>query len=163
MLRVLTRHEVEFVLIGGLGAAIHGSPVATNDADITPRRTHANLERLAAALRDLDARVRTTRQPDGLPFACDAEFLERMKMVNTQTKYGWCDISFEPGGFAGGYDELRPHATAYPVEDFTVFVAALRDIIASKEAANRAKDQAALPYLYALEDEIAAIQREQRS
>ena len=38
----------------------------------------------------------------------------------------------------------------------TVRVAALDDIIRSKETANRLKDQAALPHLYALEDEIAA-------
>jgi hypothetical protein len=35
-------------------------------------------------------------------------------------------------------------------------VAALQDVIRSKESANRLKDQAALPQLYALEDEIAA-------
>ncbi len=75
------------------------------------------------------------------------------------------DISFEPEAraFAGGYDESRPHAVAYPVEAFTAYVAAPRDIIASKEAANRAKDQAAPPHLYTLEDEIAAIEREGRT
>jgi len=35
----------------------------------------------------------------------------------------------------------------------------LHDVIASKEAANRTKDHAMLPHLYALEDELAAGER----
>ncbi len=162
MLRVLARHEVEYVLIGGLAAILHGSPTYTNDADICPRQTQENLERLAAALRDMGARIRTDAEPDGLPFACDAEFLERMKMVNLQTEYGWFDISFAPGGFDGGYEQLAPNAVEYEADGFRVCVAALRDVIHSKEVANRTKDQAMLPHLYALEDEIAALEREQR-
>ena len=161
MLRTLARYEVEYVLIGGMAAVLHGSPTFTNDADICPRRRRPNLERLASALRDMDARIRTDAEPNGLPFACDAEFLERMNMVNMQTKYGWFDISFEPGAFEQGYEQLIPNAVIYPVEDFSVPVASLRDIITSKEAANRTKDQAALPHLYALEDELAAIEREE--
>ena len=161
MLRALAHRRVDYVLIGGLAAVLHGSPTFTNDADICPRRTRDNLERLATALRDMSAKIRTDAEPEGLAFACDAPFLERMKMVNLQTTYGWFDISFEPGGFPGGYEELVQHAIEYPVDDFVVLVASLHDVIASKEAANRTKDQAVLPYLYALEDEIAALEREQ--
>jgi hypothetical protein len=157
----LHRHEVEYVLIGGLAANLHGSPVVTNDADITPRRDRDNLTRLAAALRELDARVRTTAEPDGLPFACDPEFLELMKMVNLQTRAGAFDITFEPAAFPG-YELLASHAVVMTVFGIPVKVAALRDIIQSKQTANRLKDQAALPHLYALEDEIAAQEREQR-
>ena len=163
MLRTLARHGVEYVVIGGLAAVLHGSPTFTNDADICPARTHENLERLALALCDMHARIRTDAEPDGLAFACNAEFLGRMKMMNTQTDFGWFDVSFEPGAFEGGYEQLRPQAVDYPVDDFIVPVAALRDVIQSKEAANRTKDQAALPYLYALEDEIAAQERTQRA
>jgi hypothetical protein len=155
----LARHGVEYVLIGGLAANLYGSPLVTNDADITPMRTRANLDRLAAALRDLDARIRTAAEPDGLAFACDAAFLERMKMVNLQTRAGEFDISFEPGGFSG-YEALAPNAVDFEIFGVHVQVAALHDIIRSKEAANRLKDQAALPVLYALEDEIAAAERE---
>ena len=82
-----------------------------------------------------------------------------MKMVNLQTDFGWFDIAFEPGGFDGGFDALAPNAVELPVEDFTVRVASLHDVIASKEAANRTKDQAMLPHLDALEDELAARER----
>ncbi len=162
MLRVLAQHEVEYVLIGGLAAILHGSPTFTNDADICPNKTRENLERLASALRNMHARIRTDAEPDGLAFACDADFLERMKMVNLQTDYGWFDISFSPGGFDQGYEQLLPNAVEYEAEGFKVRVAALRDVIHSKEVANRTKDHAMLPHLYALEDEIAAIERERR-
>lgn len=110
----------------------------------------------------MHALTRTDAEPDGLAFACDAEFLSRMKTVNLKTEFGWFDISFEPGGFPEGFDALAPHAVDYPVEGFTVRVAALRDIITSKEAANRSKDLVALPHLYALEDELSAREREGR-
>ena len=162
-LRTLASHQVAYVVIGGLAAALHGSPANTNDTDICPEGSPENLDRLAAALREMDARIRTDAEPDGLPLACDATFLARMKMVNVDTKYGWFDISFEPGGFPEGYSSLVPHAVRFPVEGFEVLVASLRDVIASKEAANRPKDHATLPYLYALEDEIAAQERENRT
>ena len=158
----LARYNVEYVLIGGLAANIHGSPLVTNDADITPSKTRENLERLARTLRDLGARVRTTADPEGLPFACDVEFLERMKMVNMQTIAGDFDISFEPAAFPEGYEQLVEDAVDMTLFGIAVKVASLRDIIRSKETANRLKDQAALPHLYALEDEIAAQEREQR-
>lgn len=161
LFKVLERHGVEYVLIGGLAANMLGSPVVTNDADITPRHAPENLERLAAALRDLDARMRTTAEPEGLAFSCDAPFLGRMKMLNLQTRAGEFDITYEPAAFPG-YDELSSRAEEMTVFGVKVRVAALSDIIASKAAANRPKDQIALPYLYALEDEIAALEREAR-
>ena len=75
LLEVLDRHKVAYVLIGGLAAVYHGSPFPTEDADITPKTDRVNLARLAAALADLDARIRTESRPDGLPFACNADSL----------------------------------------------------------------------------------------
>jgi hypothetical protein len=64
------------------------------------------------------------------------------------------DLSIRPAGF-GGYEDLIEHAVAFDVGGFVVQVAGLDDIIQSKETADRAKDRAALPQLYALRDEIA--------
>ena len=65
LLEALDRHKVAYVLIGGLAAVYHGSPFPTQDADITPQTDRANLERLAAALVELDARIRTDADPPG--------------------------------------------------------------------------------------------------
>jgi hypothetical protein len=152
---VLQQHGVEYVLIGGLAAVLHGSALVTNDADICPRRDRANLERLAAALQDLHARVRTEGEPDGLPFVCDAQILERVQTLNLITVAGQFDVAFSPTG-SGGYESLAEHASAYDIDGVTVKVAALADVIRSKEAANRLKDRAMLPHLYALQEEIEA-------
>jgi hypothetical protein len=155
IVRTLAKHKVEYVLIGGLAAVLHGSPAMTNDADICPDPSVDNLRRLAAALRDMDARIRSDGVPDGLKFAVDEHFLSKMPMVNCTTRYGDFDITSHPAGFDRGYADLVPHAVEFRVDKTRVKVAALVDIIRSKETANRAKDQATLPLLYALQDELA--------
>ena len=56
MIRVLNRHGVRYVLIGGVAAQLHNLPVpATVDIDLTPARNRRNLERLAAAFDELHA------------------------------------------------------------------------------------------------------------
>lgn len=147
MLRGLEARGVRYVVIGGMGATLHGSPLPTRDADICPSSDAPNLEALAAALRDMGARIRTPDTPDGLPFACDATFLRQVRLLNLTTRFGDLDLSFEPSG-TGGYEELSPRAVRYDLgEGLVVRVAALEDIIRSKEAANREKDRLALPTL----------------
>ena len=143
---VLQRHRVSYVLIGGLAAVVHGSPFPTEDADITPDGDRRNLDRLAAALRELDARIRTEGAPEGLPFTCDAAALASAQTWNLTTDAGDLDIAFRPSG-TQGYDDLRRDATAIELYDVTVSVASLRDVVRSKQAANRPKDQRVLPAL----------------
>ena len=150
----LNAHRVQYVVIGGMAAVLHGSPTVTSDADICPERSPKNLERLAAALREMNARIRTATDPDGVEFAPDAALLSRMKMMNFTTDFGDFDLSFTPAGFAG-FEELADHSIDVPLPGTVVKVAALDDVIRSKEIANRPKDHATLPILYALRDEIA--------
>ncbi len=154
VITTLAAHGVDFVLIGGLAGALHGSPAATNDADICPERTPENLARLAAALLELDARIRTESEPDGLAFDRSPEFLAVVDLVNTTTVAGDLDISFFPSG-TGGYDSLVEQAVEFEFGDVRVRVASLDDIIQSKRAAGRPKDLATLPLLEALRDELA--------
>ncbi len=58
ILRALERHAVRYIVIGGIAATLHGSPLRTGDLDICPARDRDNLERLAAALAEIRARVR---------------------------------------------------------------------------------------------------------
>jgi hypothetical protein len=105
ILRTLEREHVRYVVIGGLGAVLRGSPVLTQDVDVCPAKDPENLERLARALRSLQAKIRTDSVPEGLPFACDAAFLANVDLVNLVTPYGDIDVSFMPSGTAG-YDDL---------------------------------------------------------
>jgi hypothetical protein len=156
MLRTLAAHQVRFVVIGGFAAVLHGSALFTADADITPDPDPENLRRLCAALSEMEARIRTVSEPEGLPFRCDETFLLQMAMVNLRTTYGDFDLSFRPSAFEGGYEALAANAARFDVGGFVVQVAALPDIIRSKETADRDKDRAALPMLRALQDEIEA-------
>ena len=55
LLRTLHRHGVDFVVIGGFSLAAHSVARATKDLDIVPEPSRANLQRLLAALEELDA------------------------------------------------------------------------------------------------------------
>jgi hypothetical protein len=156
ILRTLATHQVRFVVIGGFAAVLHGSGLFTYDADITPDPDPENLRRLCRALDEVGARIRTRAEPDGVPFHCDEHFLEKMQMFNLVTDHGDFDISFRPAAFPDGFEDLIERSQPFDVGGFVVRVAALDDIIRSKETANRDKDRAALPQLYALRDEIEA-------
>lgn len=160
ILHVLNTHRVNYILIGNLGATLYGSPLVTTDADICPSREQENLIALAAALSEMGARIRTADVPEGLPFECDAAFLGQMKMVNLVTRFGDVDLSFEPSG-TGGYEDLAARAIRIELRDgVSASIAALEDIIRSKEAANREKDRLALPTLRLL---LEAIRERERS
>ena len=149
----LDRHGVRYVLIGGLAAVLHGSPLPTLDADICPSRTPDNLGRLAAALDEIDARIRTSDAPEGIGFPRDAVFLARMELLNLVTRLGDVDLSFTPSGTTG-FDDLSRQAVPMNIHGATIAVASLEDVIRSKEAANRPKDQRSLPMLRQLLEEI---------
>jgi len=142
----LDLHKVLYVVIGGLGAVLHGSPIVTQDADICPAHDRENLDRLAAALRGLRARLRVAGVPEGIPFPYEGAFLANVQLLNLSTPFGDLDLSYEPAG-TSGYGDLARNAVIYEIAGRRVAVASLDDIIRSKEAANREKDRAVLPTL----------------
>lgn len=146
LLRVLVDHGVEFILIGGLAATVHGSPFATVDVDVVPRREASNLDRLSDALRALAARVYVSPEEAAIPFEHDGRSLGEAQTWNLATSCGGLDISFIPSG-TQGYADLAERAEAIDIGDLDVPVAALADIIRSKAAAARAKDEVVLPTL----------------
>ena len=149
MLRLLHAHRVQFIVVGGIAARLRGAPLLTQDVDITPAPDRANLERLAGALKDLDARLRTATEPDGVPFPFDPGLLENATVWTLTTKHGDLDLVVSPAG-TDGYRDLIRDADELNVAtepDLGVQVASLADVIRSKEAAGREKDRAALPLL----------------
>ncbi len=127
------------MLIGALAARLQGFPRLTADADIAPSRKAGNLEKLAAALRELGARVYTESVPDGLPFDVSAPGLARSNLWNLVTSAGRLDIVFEPAG-TKGYADLMQAALRYEVFGVAIHAASLRDIARSKKAAGRPQD-----------------------
>lgn len=142
---MLHRHGVEFILIGATAAISQGYPLPTLDTDVTPSRRPQNYERLAAALRELNARLRT---PTGaVEFPIEPEYLADVETWTLATDAGDLDLVFVPAG-TRGFDDLRADAVELDL-GVPVLVASLRDLIRMKEASNRPKDQAQLPALRA--------------
>lgn len=137
ILAALRAGGVEFVLIGGLAGVAHGSRRDTDDLDLCHSRERANLDRLAAVLRDLGARLRGA--PADVPFLLDGETLRAGQNFTFATRLGSVDILAEPQGI-GGFDELAAAAVTVTIGEGPVRVASLGHLIAMKEAAGRPKD-----------------------
>lgn len=150
ILEVLQRFGVRFVVIGGIAAISQGSPLPTDDLDVTPARDEGNLRRLAGALRELEARLRVPGDGvQGVAFPLDEAMLSGAETWTLVTRLGDLDLAFAPSG-TRGYEDLRRDATEVQLGDdppVRALVASLADVIRSKETANRPKDRAQLPAL----------------
>jgi len=150
LIRLLAANEVEFIVIGGVAAAIHGSAHITFDLDVLYRRTPENLERLAAALTPLNPYLRGA--PGGLPFRLDVATLARGLNFTLTTALGDLDLLGEVAG-GGTYDRLLPEAETIALEHSEFRIVSLRRLIALKRAAGRPKDLNVLGELEALLEE----------
>lgn len=103
----LAVHQVNFVVIGNYGAQLRGVEVQTQDADMAFQRERQNLERLMAALADLDAAIWFEGGTVRLP-THDPQLLAQGEIWNLRTAYGDLDLLYSPAG--GGYEELLPNA-----------------------------------------------------
>lgn len=147
ILGLLTAHGVDFVVIGGIAAVLHGSARNTQDLDICFARDGANLTVLGRALTELEARLR--RVADDVPFVPDAATLRRVQTLTMETVAGHFDILASPDG-APPYERLRSNAERYDLGAFAVLVASIDDLIAMKRAAGREKDIADIGELQAI-------------
>ncbi len=155
VLRTLNAHRVRYFLIGQLAAVLHGSGQTTFDIDITPDGSLENKRHLAAALAELNARLRTDVDEDGLEIPLDERtFGDTVTWLFT-TDAGDLDVVFDPDGVAG-YADLARSAETREAFGLSIPVAALDDVIRSKEAAGRPKDERVLPELRELREALAA-------
>jgi hypothetical protein len=158
-LRVLDEHSVRYVLIGVFGARLQGSPTVTNDLELCYARDPENLEALASALRALHATLRGA--PDGIPFILDARTLMLGDHFTFATDAGGLDVLGAPSG-TSGYDELARNADRMDLDQLSVLVASVDDLIRMKQAAGRPKDLVEVEILGALREEIEERERERR-
>jgi hypothetical protein len=150
LLHLLSTSKVDFILVGGMAATVHGSARLTQDLDIVYSRNRANLERLTAALSPYEPYLRGA--PPGLPFRWDAETLERGLNFTLTTTLGDLDLLGEITG-GGGYEDLVSHSS--PIEVFGEICRCLDllSLIQAKRATGRPRDLEALAELEALLEE----------
>lgn len=155
LLRRLTAHGVDFVIVGGIAVIAHGSARITRDLDISYATDQANLDALGAAMVELGARLRGG--PDPVPFVPDGRTLRRTQILTLATDDGWIDLLAAPSG-SPPYAQLRARAARVIIGDIAVLVASLDDLEAMKRAAGRPRDLLDVEELEA----IRRLQREQR-
>jgi hypothetical protein len=146
-LGVLTSHGVDFVVIGGVAAVLHGSAIFTEDVDVCFARDETNLVSLGNALLELGARLRGVDEE--LPFVPDAETLRRVQLLTLETSAGPLDMQVQPAG-SPPYDRLRRNAERVDLGRFAVLIASIDDLIAMKRAVGRPKDLIAIEELEAI-------------
>jgi hypothetical protein len=138
LLRALGRHGVDFVVVGGVAGIAHGSAYPTFDLDVAYARDQANLERMAMALQELNARLRNA--PEDLPFQPDAATLANGSNFTLKTEFGHFDILGHIDGIRS-YEDLRAGARLEQIRSMTVRIASIDHLISMKRAANRVKDK----------------------
>ena len=148
---VLAAHDVDYVLIGGLAAVLRGAAVDTIDVDVAVADEEVNLDRAATALRELQARLLVSLDPDGLhativDLDITAQTLRDVRPTRLWTRCGIVDLVHDAAA-VGGHDGWVGRADEVDLGDVVVVVASLEDLIASKRAADRPKDRRALPFL----------------
>lgn len=151
ILKVLARRRVDMIVVGGVGGILHGSPLPTNDVDVVPALKPLNLDALATALNELSSRIMSHDAPGGLvEIDWTGPDLRRwivdFRWLNLVTDFGRLDLIHRPGG-TSGYADLARSAEDMELDDVIIKVAALEDIIRSKQAVARQRDLEQLPTL----------------
>lgn len=150
--RILVRladANVEYVVVGMMAGVLQGVPTTTWDLDIVHHRTEDNVERLLGVLGELDA--------------CARHHPKRVRPARThligpghvllETRFGDLDCL---GAIDGerAYEQLLDHSHVIDFQGRPIRVLDLRELVAIKERAGRAKDLATLPLIRATLDEI---------
>ena len=149
-LQELHRSGVEFIVIGGVAATIHGSARVTQDLDIVYARSKENHRRLVAALRGHRPYLRGA--PPGLPFLWDEETILRGLNFTLETDLGDLDLLGEIAG-GGGYDDLRTHSIEFEAFGLRLLCLDLDTLIRVKQAAGRVRDLEAVAELRIIRQE----------
>jgi hypothetical protein len=151
ILRCLARHRVEHVVVGAFAATLQGSPLRTDDVDVCPDPGRRNLDRLGAALRELNAKEWDPRNDELVERTWGADRLMVDSVLVLVTDRGRLDLVFKPAGYEG-FHQLANSSVTIRIDDLELRVAALEDVIRSKEILRHDHDLVQLPTLRRLID-----------
>ena len=145
--QALADEGVDFVIIGGWSAILHGSSSITNALDICYSRNPDNLKRVVAALTSFHPRLRDL--PQDLPFVWDHATLRNAAILTLSTDLGAIDLLAEVNGL-GAFEAVKANSILVQAFDREVWTLDLPALIRAKRAAGRAKDLQVLPELEGL-------------
>jgi len=147
LLECLIDHEVDFVLVGGLAAAAHGSPQVTHDVDICIDLSVPNLKKIKKALAKLHPFHRMSHEKQA--FNESGKALEILKNIYLHTDYGQLDCLGEIKGL-GNYPQVFEKSVEVLLHGKQCRILALDALIIAKTAMGRPKDKEAVLILNAI-------------
>ena len=142
ILSQLHDHHVDFVIVGGVAAALHGSSRVTFDLDVVPNLTETSWQAAVDLLWSLGARPRI---PESLERIRDIEQVRAwqrdkgMLALKFRTPDGSTEVDLLVSE-SDRFDVLRERAVRVTLEQRTFFVASIDDLIAMKRHAGRPQD-----------------------
>lgn len=148
ILRVLRKHDAQFLVVGGVAGSLAGSPLSTTDLDLVYLSDELNNRRLAAGLREIHA---IYKDPAGRLIEPTAERLGMYRVNLLRTDLGDLDL-LRSIGHDLDYQQLVHRCIGYQIDELQVRAIDLATLIEAKEVANRPKDLYALPFLKRLLD-----------
>jgi predicted nucleotidyltransferase len=137
LFRALAEHGVDYLVIGGVAAQVHGHRRTTKDLDITPAPRSENFERLAAALVALDA------HPAELGASAPTPTTEQLHVASIvpplATQHGELHILNDVLG-AADYAVMRARALETNLDGIAVHIVSVDDLVRMKQATGRPSD-----------------------
>lgn len=145
LIAALAAARVDYVVIGGFAVGAHGFPRATKDLDIVPDPSPGNLERLAAALRELETVNHGAGDFDPAEFPFDPLVPSQLAEGGNfllMTRAGRLDVMQWVPGVPGdaAYPHLRAGAVATTLGGHEIRVCSREDLVTMKRAAGREQD-----------------------
>jgi hypothetical protein len=151
LLSRLQAQQVEFVIVGGFCATMHGVSLVTRDIDVCCSFTLANLRRIEAAVKDLHPFHRLVANK--LPLELTDELCGRLKNLYLQTDLGRLDCLSEVKAI-GGYEEALARSVLFKLSYGEFRILDVDALIAAKEAVGRERDLAAVKQLRGIKEKL---------
>jgi hypothetical protein len=153
LLQRLNDNQVDYVLVGGMAAMVHGADITTQDVDVCTSMSPENVQKIIKSMDGLNAYW--SRRP-GPPLMLERTLdqLENVKNIYLETPYGRIDFLGELPQ-VGDFEYAKKHSSWLNViPEFRCRVLDIDPLIACKKAANRSKDIPAIYHLMALRDSL---------
>ena len=150
LLKKLVESDLDFLVVGGFAAVVHGSSHVTKDLDISMRMSEANVNKLREVLKDFDPhhRMNPSHKPS---FFDEPKDFDGLKNIYLETKAGILDIVTLDESL-GSFDDLKGRALTVNLFGQECDVLSLDDLIRVKELMRRPKDLIVLDELRAIRD-----------
>ena len=153
LLQRLCDAEIDFVIVGGFAAILHGSSLTTRDLDVCALLTQENVNKLREVLRDLRPVHRLSGQK--LSFLDNPAPDVTVNNLYLGTDFGPVDFLGNILG-VGDFESVRANAVEVELFGRRCRVISLDDLIRAKEALKRDKDQQAVLQLRAIREKLNA-------